>query len=91
MSVTLHRPDLAQQPAIDLDLDLDAVTDAIDNCPTVPNPDQSDLNGDGVGDVCERLADGDDDGYPFSLDDDDSNANRIQASSPVINTTVFCK
>ncbi len=76
-------------PVVDVDLDLDMVPDAIDNCSTVPNTDQSDLNNDGVGDACERLADSDSDGYPFSLDDDDSNANRILASSPVTNASVF--
>jgi hypothetical protein len=37
------------------DLDGDGVADAGDNCPTVPNPDQSDLEGDGTGDVCDDV------------------------------------
>jgi hypothetical protein len=37
------------------DLDGDGVPDAVDNCPTVPNPDQSDLDGDGIGDVCDGI------------------------------------
>jgi hypothetical protein len=36
-----------------VDSDGDGVPDAIDNCPTVPNPDQSDLDGNGIGDVCD--------------------------------------
>ena len=35
------------------DTDKDGVTDANDNCPTVPNADQSDFDSDGVGDLCD--------------------------------------
>jgi hypothetical protein len=35
------------------DEDHDGVVDMLDNCPNVPNPDQGDLDGDGVGDVCD--------------------------------------
>jgi hypothetical protein len=35
------------------DSDEDGVPDVIDNCPEDYNPDQSDSNGDGVGDVCD--------------------------------------
>ncbi len=34
------------------DIDGDGVFDSIDNCP-VPNPDQADSNGNGIGDACE--------------------------------------
>jgi hypothetical protein len=35
------------------DTDGDGVPNGIDNCPTVPNPDQKDSDHDGVGDACE--------------------------------------
>jgi hypothetical protein len=36
-----------------LDPDGDGVACGSDNCPTAPNPDQADCDGDGIGDVCE--------------------------------------
>jgi hypothetical protein len=36
------------------DTDSDGVPDTVDNCPTVPNPDQSDVDHDGVGEVCDN-------------------------------------
>jgi ELWxxDGT repeat protein len=41
------------------DADADGVTDADDNCPAAPNPDQADLDGDGAGDACDEDRDGD--------------------------------
>jgi len=40
--------------------DNDGIPDSVDNCPTVPNPDQADADGDGEGDACDE--DDDDDG-----------------------------
>ena len=37
----------------DDDADDDGIPDSLDNCPTVPNPDQADQDGDGLGDVCD--------------------------------------
>lgn len=36
------------------DMDADGVPDETDNCPTVSNPDQTDADGDGYGDICSN-------------------------------------
>jgi hypothetical protein len=41
------------------DLDGDGVVNALDNCVSVSNPDQGDLNANGVGDACDPDVDGD--------------------------------
>ena len=41
-----------------IDTDEDKIGDEIDNCPNTTNPDQSDLDGDGLGDICDE--------YPIS-------------------------
>src|SRR5262249_27078391 len=48
----VNRPDTALP-----DNDGDGVSDDADNCPTVPNPDQSDRDHDVVGDVCDPFPD----------------------------------
>jgi hypothetical protein len=48
------------------DSDLDTVPDDADNCPFTANTDQADLDGDGIGDVCEGDQDGD--GIPDGTD-----------------------
>lgn len=42
-----------------LDTDLDGIPDAEDNCRLAANPEQRDLDGDGIGDVCDGDADAD--------------------------------
>ena len=39
---------------IDLDRDLDGVPDAVDNCPDIANPPQSDCDLDEIGDLCDE-------------------------------------
>ncbi|MCK6546740.1 thrombospondin type 3 repeat-containing protein [Myxococcota bacterium] len=55
-----------------VDADGDGVADGRDNCADVPNLDQSDLDGDGAGDVCDDDVDGD--GVNGALDCDDADA-----------------
>ena len=56
------------------DSDEDGVIDLLDNCPNDPNPDQFNLDGDAVGDVCDN--DIDNDGVP-NAGDTDAYANAI--------------
>ncbi len=41
------------------DADNDGIADHIDNCPTTPNPNQADLDRDGLGNLCDNDIDGD--------------------------------
>ncbi|MBI4411530.1 MAG: FG-GAP repeat protein, partial [Deltaproteobacteria bacterium] len=59
------------------DSDLDGVGDNSDNCPSVSNADQSDIDGDGMGDVCDDDADGD--GIADESDNCPDNSNSDQA------------
>ena len=48
------------------DDDSDGVENDVDNCPDTPNPDQTDSDNDGIGDVCDD--DSDNDGVPDTVD-----------------------
>jgi len=43
-----------ENPADPVDSDSDGVYDFLDNCPSVPNPQQEDADSDGSGDVCDN-------------------------------------
>ena len=58
------------------DFDNDLIPDAIDNCPETPNPDQADMDEDGIGDVCD---DSDDDGVFDDIDNCPTTPNPDQA------------
>jgi alpha-tubulin suppressor-like RCC1 family protein len=49
------------------DKDGDNIADDVDNCPSIANPDQSDIDQDGIGDLCDS-DDRDKDGIPDYLD-----------------------
>ena len=61
------------------DSDQDGVVDPIDNCPMIANSNQADLDGDGLGDVCD--ADDDADGVPDTTDNCPLTANASQANA----------
>jgi Zn-dependent metalloprotease len=61
------------------DGDGDGVPDAYDNCPTAPNADQANNDGDAEGDACD--ADDDNDGVPDTADNCPFTANADQANN----------
>jgi len=61
-----------------LDTDSDGISDDRDNCKNVSNPNQSDQDGDGVGDACDGDTDGD--GIANTVDNCSNVANANQAN-----------
>ena len=59
-----------------LDFDSDGIPDFRDNCPITANPNQSDVDGDGLGDACDDVNnnDFDEDGVPDDVDCDPMDA-----------------
>ena len=62
-----------------LDSDGDTIGTAFDNCPTVANPDQSDMDDDGSGDACDD--DDDNDGVADTSDNCPTTSNPDQTDS----------
>lgn len=55
----MHFLAATEPPSGPVDDDADGVDDAVDNCVGVSNPDQTDSDDDGIGDVCDPTPDGD--------------------------------
>jgi hypothetical protein len=60
-----------------LDKDGDGVSNLVDNCPTIPNPSQTDTDGDGAGNACD--GDDDNDNVADGADNCPLTANAAQA------------
>jgi hypothetical protein len=74
------------------DRDGDTILDAIDNCPPVPNPDQTDTNGDHTGDACEPHDDAGVDVLPPPIPDlSNEDLPHIANGCPAASGYTFCE
>ncbi len=64
--------------AVNIDIDEDGINNGEDNCPLIANPDQTDTDGDRVGDACNDLIDSDGDEWSDRLDNCPAILNPLQ-------------
>ena len=82
-------PDACGSAAGPDDLDCDGVPDDQDNCPSVPNPDQDNEDGDRFGDVCDPCPPVADDNPPDADDDHVADACDPNPNTPGDAITLF--
>ena len=73
---------LAPSTALAADFDGDGISDSLDNCQAVFNPDQQDTDGDGIGDACDNCP------SIANPGQEDSNSNDIGDACELATSTV---
>jgi hypothetical protein len=75
----------------DSDEDNDGTPKCAENCPQVPNPDQTDTDGNGTGDACNDFEDRDGDDFADSLDNCPAQPNPSQENSDLDGFGAACE